>query len=171
MVALFVISVTPTAQTIQRQNLGSSERLKKAVSWPMILKRIKSVNLKMAISILFLLLKCSVRLLTYCVLPVINVYWIRLDELHSDKRVPPPAGVHYYICVSPSVRAYLSTHENAITLEPHGLFWSNYASFCRKLPICYPHTPYDAGYWSIYVHHVSCTWRSVDFEIFSLRDG
>ena len=32
MVAVFVISFTPTAQTIQRQNLGSSERLKKAVS-------------------------------------------------------------------------------------------------------------------------------------------
>ena len=50
---------------------------------------------------------CSVRLLTFCVLTVINVYWIRLDELHSDRRIPPPAGVHYYPCVSPSVRAYL----------------------------------------------------------------
>ena len=108
MVALFVISVTPTTQTIQRQNLGSSDRLKKAVNWPMILKRIRSVNLKNGnFYPIFVVKICSVRLLTFCVLTVINVYWIRLDELHSDKRIPPPAGVHYYLCVSPSVRAYL----------------------------------------------------------------
>ena len=52
---VFINFVTPTAKTIQRQTKPrfqvSSERLTKVVSWLVILNRIRSVNLKMAISI------------------------------------------------------------------------------------------------------------------------
>ena len=40
------------------------------------------------------------------------MYLLRLDELHSDKRIPLPAGVHYYLCVSPSVHTF-AVRENA----------------------------------------------------------
>ena len=110
MVALFVISITPTAQTIQKAKpwfIRKTEEGRKLTHDPNAyqISELKNGNFYT----IFVVKICSVRLLTFCVLTVmhVNVYWIHLNKLHSDKRIPPPAGVHYYLCVSPSVRAYL----------------------------------------------------------------
>ena len=43
--------------------------------------------------------------------------------------------------------------EMLITLKQHGIFWSKYASFCRKLPIWFPYIPSVTGYYLNYVHY------------------
>ena len=45
-----------------------------------------------------------------------------------------PTGIHYTHCKSPSV-----------------------------CPVCFPNIPSGTGYWFIYIHHESCTFKSVDF--------
>ena len=63
------------------------------------------------------------------------------------------------LCESVRPCIHLQFVKMLIILEPPLIFWSNYASSCRKSPICrrYSHIPSDAGCWLIYVHHVSYT--------------
>ena len=76
MVALFVISVTPTAQTIQRKKprfIRKTEEGRKLTHDPKTyqISELKNGNFYT----IFVVKVCSVRLLTFCVLTVISVFW------------------------------------------------------------------------------------------------
>ena len=75
MVALFVISLTPTAQTIQKAKprfIRKTEEGRKMTHDPKTyqISELKNSNFYT----IFVVKICSVRLLTFCVLTVINVY-------------------------------------------------------------------------------------------------
>ena len=79
-----------------------------------------------------------------------------------------PTGVHYTrcVCARPSAQSHVSENGH----NSWGTWYILIQLLCI-ICICFPHIPSGTRYWLIYVHHGSCTLRSVGYKCTSVHSG